>query len=107
MKNLVNHISRVLYTDTYEQAMEKIIKGLQDHTYDAVQRNMLLSNYPQDFLCDFIHGLHLCDNFGAFYINIDNFIGKNSEKITKNYPSISYIKVKTPKIELVISLEPS
>ena len=58
----------------------------------------------QDFLCDFIHGLHLCDNFSAFNININNFIGKNSEKITKNYPPISYIKVK---IELVISSEQS
>jgi len=55
--------------------------------------------HPQDFFCDFIHGLHLCDNFGAFNINIDDFIGKNSERINKNYPSISYIKVKTPKIE--------
>ena len=61
----------------------------------------------QDFLCDSIHGLHLCDNFGAFYINIDDFIGKNSEKIIKNYPSISYIKAKTPKIELIISSEPN
>ena len=63
--------------------------------------------FIQDFFCDSIHGLHLCDNFGAFNINIDDFIGKNSKKITKNYPSIFYIKVKTPKIELVISLEPS
>ena len=59
----------------------------------------------QDLFCDYIHGLHLCDNFGAFNINIDNFMGKYSEKITKNYPSISYIKVKTLKIELVIASE--
>ena len=32
-------------------------------------------------------------------------LGKNSEKITKNYPSMSYVKVKNPKTELVISLE--
>ena len=56
------------------------------------------------FYCDSIYDLHLCDNFGAFYINIENFIGKNSEKITR---SISYTKVKTPRIELVISSEPS
>ena len=61
----------------------------------------------QDFLCDYIHGLHLCDNFGVFNINIEDFIGKNSEKITKNDPPFSYIKVKTPKIELVISSERS
>ena len=36
----------------------------------------------QDFFCDYIHGLHLCDNFGVFNINIEDFIGKNSEKIT-------------------------
>ena len=61
----------------------------------------------QDFFCDHIHGLHLCDNFGVFNINIEDFIGKNSEKITKNDPPFSYIKVKTPKIELVISSERS
>ena len=59
------------------------------------------------FFCDHIHGLHLCDNFGVFNINIEDFMDKNSEKITKNYPSFSYIKVKTPKIELVISTERS
>ena len=53
----------------------------------------------QDFLCDYIHGLHLCDNFGVFNINIDNFIGKSGGKINKIYPFIPYIKVKTPKIE--------
>ena len=52
----------------------------------------------QDFFCDHIHGLHLCDNFGVFNINIEDFIGKNSEKITKNDPPFSYIKVKTSKM---------
>ena len=61
----------------------------------------------QDFLCDYINGLHLCDNFGVFNINIEDFIAKNSEKITKNDFPFSYIKVKTPKIELVISSERS
>ena len=50
----------------------------------------------QDFFCDSIHDRHLRDNFDAFNINIEDFIGKTSEKITKNYPSIFYIKVKTP-----------
>ena len=35
-------------------------------------------------------------NFGAFNINIEDFIGKNSGKVTKTYPSIYYMKVKTP-----------
>ena len=60
--------------------------------------NIFKKFYLQDFLCDCIHGLHLFDNFGAFNINIENFIGRNSEKITNNYPSIPYNKVKTPKI---------
>ena len=61
----------------------------------------------QNFFGDYIHGLHLCDNFGVFNINIEDFIDENSEKITKNDPPFSYIKVKTPKIELVITSERS
>ena len=61
----------------------------------------------QDFFCDYINGLHLCDNFGVFNINIEGFIGKNSEKILKNDPPFSYIKGRTPKIESVISSERS
>ena len=44
-----------------------------------------------------IHCLHICDNFDTFNTNIEDFVGKNSEQITKYYPSISYFKVKTPK----------
>ena len=44
-KKLFNH--KVLDTDTYEQAIAKIIKGLQDRTNNVVQRNILLTNYPQ------------------------------------------------------------
>ena len=47
MKNLFNYISKVLDTDTYEQAIAKIVKGLQDRTNNVVQRNILLTNYPQ------------------------------------------------------------
>ena len=54
-------------------------------------------------ICDSIHSLHLRNNFGAFNANVDDFIGKNSEKITKNYPSISYKSQDS--IELVISSE--
>ena len=35
----------------------------------------------QDLLCNKIHVLHLCDNFRAFNINIEDFIGKNSPTI--------------------------
>ena len=73
-----------------------------------------LSNFGQNFekistsrfFCDYIC-LHLCDNFGIFNINVEGFIGKNNEKITKNDPSLSYIKVKTPKNESVIPSERS
>ena len=39
--------------------------------------------------CDLFN---LCDlsNFGAFNVNIEDFIGKNSEKMTTNDPSFSY-----------------
>ena len=50
----------------------------------------------QERFCDTIHGLHPCDNCDAFNTNIEDFIGKNSEKITNNQPTISYIKVKNP-----------
>ena len=36
--------------------------------------------------CGPIHGLHLCDNFGALNINIEDFIGKKNEKFHKYYP---------------------
>ena len=44
-----------------------------------------------------------------FNINIEEiiYIGINNANITNLYPYISYIKVKTPKIELIISSEPS
>ena len=40
----------------------------------------------QDFIYDSIHILHLYDRFGAVTINIEDFIGKNSEKITPLFP---------------------
>ena len=43
----------------------------------------------QDFFCDSIHGLPLCDNFGAFNVNIDDFVGKYSEKSPKIIPLFS------------------
>ena len=50
--------------------------------------------YIHDFFDRSTHGFHLCDKFGGFNINIEDFIGKNNEKITKNYPYVFYIKVK-------------
>ena len=47
--------------------------------------------------CGPIHGMYLFENFDAFNNNIEYFIGKNNKKFTKNYPSIFYAKVKTPK----------
>ena len=38
----------------------------------------------QERFCDTIHGLHPCDNYDAFNTNIEDFIGKNSEKTTNN-----------------------
>ena len=48
-----------------------------------------LPNFDQNLcilecFCDTIHGLHPCDNCDAFNTNIEDFIGKNSEKITNN-----------------------
>ena len=61
----------------------------------------------QDLFCDYIHGLHLYENFHAFKIKIGDFLGKNSEKSPKITPLFSIQKSRPPKIELVISLEPS
>ena len=40
----------------------------------------------QDLFCHSIHAMHLCDNFGAFNINIKDLMGKNSEKSPKITP---------------------
>ena len=61
----------------------------------------------QGFFCGSIHGLHLCDNFDAFNINIEDFICKNSKKITNNYPSISYIKGQIFETELNLTFHRS
>ena len=47
MKNLFTHVGKVSDTDTYQQTVDKIKKGLSDRTNKIVQRNMLLSNFPQ------------------------------------------------------------
>ena len=47
MKNLFQHVGKVLDTDTYNEAVKKITDDLSDRTNKIVQRNMLLSSYPQ------------------------------------------------------------
>ena len=46
MKNLFHHVGKVLQTDTYTQAVNKIQEGLRGHTNKIMQRNMLLTNFP-------------------------------------------------------------
>ena len=46
-KTLFQHVGEVLDTDTYEQAVKKIGGGLSEQAYKIVQRNMLISNFPQ------------------------------------------------------------
>ena len=47
MKNLFQHVGNVSDKDTFEEAVKKIENGLQACTNKVVQRNMLLSNFPQ------------------------------------------------------------
>ena len=47
MTTLFQHVAKVFDTDTYEQAVKKISDGLSERTNKVVQRNMLLSNFPQ------------------------------------------------------------
>ena len=47
MKNLFQHVGKVLQTDSYSQAVTKIKEGLRGRTNKVVQRNMLLTNFPQ------------------------------------------------------------
>ena len=47
IKNLFHHIGNVSEKDTFEEAVKKIVNGLQARTNKVIQRNMLLSNFPQ------------------------------------------------------------
>ena len=47
MKNLFQHVGNVSGKDTFEESVKKIDNGLQARTNKVVQRNMLLSNFPQ------------------------------------------------------------
>ena len=47
MKTLFQHVGKVFDTDTYEEAVKKISDGLSERTNKVIQRNVLLSNFPQ------------------------------------------------------------
>ena len=47
MHTLFEHVGNVLDTDTFDGAIEKIKNKLSERTNKIVQRNMLLSNFPQ------------------------------------------------------------
>ena len=47
MRNLYQFVGKVLETDTFDQAVEKINNGLASRTNKVVQRNLLLTGFPQ------------------------------------------------------------
>ena len=47
MKNLFQHVGKVTNDDSYDVTITKIRDGLNSRTNKVVQRNMLLSNFPQ------------------------------------------------------------
>ena len=47
MHTMFEHVGDVREADTFQEAVEKIQKKLSDRTNKIVQRNMLLSNFPQ------------------------------------------------------------
>ena len=47
MKNLYDHVGKVLAADTFDNAVTKITDGLSSRTNQVVQRNMLFTRFPQ------------------------------------------------------------
>ena len=47
MRNLYYHVATILEEDTFSGTIDKIKTGLSNRTNKVVQRNMLLSNFPQ------------------------------------------------------------
>ena len=47
MKNLYEHVGKVVEADTFEEAVQKIKEGLDARTNKVVQRNMLFTTFPQ------------------------------------------------------------
>ena len=48
MANLFQHVGKVLDADTFDQAVTKISDELKKRTNKVVQRNTLLTRYPQE-----------------------------------------------------------
>ena len=47
MRNLYDHVGKVVEGDTFDNAVTKITNGLTERTNKVVQRNMLLTGFPQ------------------------------------------------------------
>ena len=46
MKSLFEHVGKVLDTDSYKEATDKIVAGLKTRAKNVVQRNSFLNNFP-------------------------------------------------------------
>ena len=47
MQNLFDHVGKVVEADSFDNAVAKIENALKSRTNSVVQRNMLLTRYPQ------------------------------------------------------------
>ena len=47
MQSLFDHVGKVTDSDSFDQAVAKIENALKGRTNSVVQRNMLLTRYPQ------------------------------------------------------------
>jgi len=47
MQDLFKYVGKVTNTDSFEEAVHKIVNGLKTRTNSVVQRNLLLANFPQ------------------------------------------------------------
>ena len=47
MQNLFDHVGKVVKADSFDNAVAKIENALKSRTNSVVQRNMLLTQYPQ------------------------------------------------------------
>ena len=47
MKDLFEHVGKVVAADSFDEAITKIQEGLKERTNSTVQRNLLLTSFPQ------------------------------------------------------------
>ena len=47
MRNLLEYVGKISESDSFEDVVEKVKKGLSERTNEVVQRNLLLANFPQ------------------------------------------------------------